>query len=212
MVSAPLITPEDDYSLEGIKLFSNAYLGYAMLNMGNFIKYGNNSPGDPLPKTECLGLGFSFGLIAPFGTRELKFIEFELANQANDLMIESNSNDTKSYVSAFQGDTDFINNIILGKSSDLVQVQNSFKINVLEAIYLGLHRMSGNGYPKYVHNTSLTISSAGILKLFIHDYDNTLWKYFDIRYSRCSIDVDEESPLHGTEYQSISIHLKNLFQ
>lgn len=212
MITAPIVSPEDDYDIEGLKFFSNAYLGYAMLNMGDFIYYNDKAQGDPLPKTECFGLGLSFGMIGSVGSHELKFIEFELANQANDLMIKSSGDYSKSYISAFNGHTEIYDNIILGNSNDLVQVQNSFNINVLEAFSLGLHKKKGPGFPRYVHNTSLTISSAGILKLFINDYDNTLWKYFDIRYSQCSIDVNEESPLHGTEYQSISIHLKNLFQ
>jgi len=205
LVSLPLISEDDDYSFERMRFFSNAYFGYAISNIGDFVKYDKNRLGDPLPKTEHLGIGFSLGLIETYGSHDVKMVELELANEANDLLIEN-----RSYQPIFKSDTDLIDNVLLGNSDDLVRIQNSLKVNLLESIHLGFHRMKGPGFPRYVHNTSFMISTSGILKVFAQEWYEDFGQFFDIRYSQCDIDAGSESPLDETKYQSVSIHLKNI--
>jgi len=204
LVSLPIITDDDDYTFEGMQLFSNAYLGYAISNIGGFVKYSKEYPGDPLPKTAKLGLGFSLGLIESYGSHDIKIIEVGLANEANDLLIESGK-----YQSFFNSDIDLIENVLFGNSSGLVGTQNSLKLNLIESIHFGFHKMKGPGFPRYVYNTSFMISISGILKFFAQEWYEDFAQFVDIRYAQCKIDV-KDSPLDGTKYKSISIHLKNI--
>lgn len=210
LVSLPLITTGDDYHLADMRFVAGSYLGYAITNMGDFITYNRNSLGDPLPKTAKLGIGFSAGLIDTLGHYDIKIIELQVANEANDLLIESHGGIKKSYQTA-PGDINLIDNVIFGNSTDLVQTQNSIKLNLLESLYFGFHKKRGPGFPHYIHNTSFMISLSGIMKIFMQKYYQDFGKYFDIRYARCDIDAKDYSPANNTVYQSVSFHLKNIF-
>jgi len=207
IISMPLISMENDYTIEGMNFISNAFLGTALLNNGGFISYGNSSNGDPLPNTLHLGVGFSLGLIKNFEHRSTKIVELKVASEASDLLIESHD-----YVSPLHSDINIIDNIFLGNSSDLIQVQNSITVNLLETIHLGFHKKKGSGFPKYVHNFSFMISSSGLLKFFDPELFESFGKYVDIRYARCEVNASNESPLDETKYQSLSIHLMHLIE
>ncbi len=221
MIELPLLKShlenKDDaiYLDKKISLFSNANLGYAVRNIGDFISYGGKGPGDPLPKTANLGVGFSIGIEQELEFTSIKLLEFKFAREAQDLLVAYNSkSDNRNYQSGL-GDIDFVDNIISGNPNDLVQVNRSFLINIAESVYLGFHKMKGPGYPQYVYNSSVVVSSRGLFKLFFNpEEDSSLNSFFaqvDIKYAQSNISSGKDSPLNGTNYSGLSITLHGLF-
>ncbi|KAA3609977.1 MAG: hypothetical protein D8M58_07955 [Calditrichaeota bacterium] len=199
---------------ENTSLFSNAYLGYATTNIGDMISYGDPEQADPLPRTAKFGLGFSFGLMSEFNNIPLEFIEFEVAREAQDILVKRNGVDA-SYQNGF-GDIDLGKHMYQGNSDEEVQVNTSVRINLFETASFGIHKMKGPGFPQYVHYSAMTFSTRGIFKFINSDYQddflNIVLSHVDLRYSQGDINVPKEHPLHGTKYKGISLTLHGLFE
>jgi hypothetical protein len=221
MIEIPLLkshlkNSEDAIHLDKkISLFSDAYLGYAVRNFGDFIDYGEKRYADPLPKTANLGIGFSMGVEQELEFTSIKLLEFKFAREAQDLLVGYNSKSGNKYYQSGLGDIDFADNIISGNSNELVQVNQSFLINIAESVYLGFHKMKGPGYPEYVYNSSVVVSSRGLFKLFFNPEENdplnNFFSYVDLKYAESNINSGKGSPLNGTGYSGFSITLHGLF-
>jgi len=199
---------------ENISLFSNAYLGFATTNIGDFISYDDDAQADPLPKKAKLGIGFSVGILQELDFAPLKLIEIEVGQEAQDYLVKR-SGVNASYQSGF-GDIDIGKHLWQGNSDDLVQVNTSVRINLAETVFIGIHKMKGPGFPAYVHNTAYTFTTRGVFKFIAgsenDDFLNDIFSHVELRYSQCSMNAPKESPLNGTSYKGITLALHGLFE
>jgi hypothetical protein len=181
--------------------------GYALLNLGDEISYIYANQADPLPRLAKMGYGLSFGLNSKIKGTEFNIFQIDFSQESRDLLISRNSDGFK-YKNMF-GDISIIENVILGKSNNDIDVTRGLRFNVFNTIQISSGKKSGRGYSSF--NTSgFSVKSDGILLMIALMSQNKVLKdicnHFSIKYSWSEYDTENDI-IDDIVFRGIQINL-----
>jgi len=188
-------------------------LGFSRNNLGDKVIYRTQDPGDALPRTARIGIGFDIGALYEVEDLKWKIFSFKWTVEANDLLVRRLP-DTTMYRWAYQenfGDINFFKDVILGNSNSKTKKGKGWELNFFEFAYVRSGRYEGTKGSLGVNTTGFGIRLTGIFKALSvlnpriksDKTVNFIFKHLDIRYNQSTYDSD------GTKFNGINLLFTN---
>lgn len=199
--------------------------GYSVSNIGDEIKFPDNSSVDPSPRYLRMGIS---------GTATLTYnslwnlFEWKGGRSASDLLVVPRANNINSYnnqssvsdkddpieyQSGF-GDIDFFENVMKNKADELITVHSGIDLTILDFYsFRKGKRIDINGKTD-LKTSGYGINSNGIFYLLFFLTNDEIFKnipdFINVQYNSSKWDTDFYSPLRTTEFDAISITISNI--
>ncbi len=208
LVQAPIwkLAKKNADIIPGLLPVFDISLGTALTNVGGKLTYLDAAQADPLPRAISLGTTLSFGIVS--SKIGLKIFTFSWSRQSDNLLISRDSI-RSAYRGGF-GDIDFVQNIILGKRTRMIDLSQGWELGVIEIAYVRGGSYDGTGSRAF-STTGFGLRTTGLFRVLKEKIQkNTpLWfivSHFDIRYDRSLLETSElDHPLSRTKFSSIAI-------
>ena len=214
-VTFPIIGIINQIQKKSITVFNNfrpsadISFGYSIMNIGDDIKYFNETRNDPLPRMAQIGLALSFGLETTIQGVNSKAIKIDFSSEGRDLLVKKDSLGRYEYVNT-PGAINIWENVIKGKISDEVDVHRGWRLQIYEIFEISMGNYNGLGWEEAggVKTFGFTASSRGILKLINALHENKTLSFiadhFELSYSHTEY-AQKRNPLDGTIYNGVNL-------
>ncbi len=184
-----------------IKPVSNFTVGYALLNVGKEISYGDVKQKDPISRTARFGYSFNLGLELNTKLVAINAIDYSFTAEAEDLLIKRDM-DGYEYQNIF-GNIKLGKNLIQLKGDGDVIVRKGHIFKFFETLTITSGQFNGSGYDQR-QTDGIGFSTDGLFKILNATIENTSIKYitkhFAIEYYDTNTFVN--SPLE-TNFQGL---------
>lgn len=201
MITAPLhrfiFGRGEDRKLKPLLDFT---IGYSKTNIADEVKYHDQIPGLPLPRTARLGYSVRGGMGITYNRKPYQAFEAFFSVEANDILVDLQDN-SFSY-QGFLGDINISKNILKAQGDEKVVSRVGYGIELFETIFLGAGFYEGAGFAK-TNTFGFGVRTKGIFRLFRKKYTKNAFSFIldtmDFQYytSTYSVFPDDEVRFHG---------------
>jgi hypothetical protein len=194
------LTGKSFASQPGLRPFYGIGFGYSKNNIGE--------TDAALPRTARIGTSLNAGLAVSKAEQNWRLVSFEHAYEAEDLLLQGNSQGEIDYA-GLVGDIDFWDNVILRKGNADIIAKKGWKLSFFEILAIRGGHYDEPGRLSY-DTEGFGFSFHGVLKAIryfnpkLQDDSllNFLYNHIDIQFESSKL---EGSFLGGTEFQGITL-------
>ncbi len=186
------------------KVSFDVALGLALVNNGDAVNASGSVVPERLAREARIGYAFTWGLDKQFEGFSIQTIKISWSSEARDELVQAGQ------YTAFPGNIDIWDNMILGKSSADITVHSGWSVTVLEMIRYQRGHYKGGGFPEFVKTGGLSLSSRGLvngLSLLLElPALRTANDHFEVNYFYSWYTGGNEA-LNGTAFSGINLSI-----